>query len=178
MVVEQLAHGGEHLTTSGLASWGKVGARQQPALEALQVQDLLVVQYAHAASLRSEEARDRIFIEPAVVDLAVIRRVLLQQVLVVGHERPGIVAAVVPDQHQTAPGTQDPQELPPRRPVVEPVKGLCGHHDVDARVVERRRLGLAGDGSEARLASEQRNTGLAHLVVGLDGEDVIAVLEE
>src|SRR6266852_5985447 len=174
--VEKFAELGHHGREIGMTFGGSEGAAAQAAGQSLPVEDLVIGQIALRES--AEEAADAVGFGVGVFHVFVIDAKALENIFVGAGERRFLHAAIVPSDHHPAGGLEDAGEFAAGGVGLEPVEGLAGGDEVDAGVVEGGGFGGAFDAGEAVVGGEIFFAGLAHVFVGFDTVDAIAIFEE
>src|SRR5262249_55183285 len=100
-----------------------------------------------------------------------------EEIFVRGRERSIEVAIVISDDNPAA-GLEDAAEFRSCAIWLEPVEGLTCGDEIDAGVTERGRFRGGVDAAESIVRGEVFLSGVAHLGVGLDAVDAIAVLQK
>ena len=185
--VEDLGEAGEHGGVVGVAGGWGVGGGEEAAGEGGEVEGLGggIGAFGHGAG--GEEGCEDVVGDVFVVYGGVVGGEVLEEFFVGDEEGGGGGEAVVPDEGDGA--APPPPPHPPTEAedavefffaagAVEPVEGLAGGDEVDAEVGEGGCFGGGVDGGEAREVAEVLFAGGAHVGVGLDAEDGVAVVEE
>src|SRR2546426_1575858 len=110
---------------------GSIRGRKSPALQAIEVEGLKVIEGRGPEALRRKERSD-IFIDIFMPYLFVVRAVPQKQLLVGPQKWRRIEPALVPDQDDPAFRLQNANEFPARFLLLEPVKGLPGDNEINA----------------------------------------------
>src|SRR4051812_24364163 len=101
-----------------------------------------------------------------------------EQVFVGAQEGGPIREAIVPDEDDPSPRTQDTRELPASRWGVEPVKRLSSGDEIDARIRHRDSFRPSVKTGEIWEAGQSALGGQSHGFVGLDSVDVQSCLQK
>src|SRR5271165_5963501 len=100
------------------------------------------------------------------------------EVFVGAEEWRGVYVAVVPHQNGPALRLQNARELDARLGRMEPVEGLPGNNEVNARIGQGRGFGAAIHHGEAGIGREILLAGKAHLAIGFYADHAVAVVEK
>src|SRR5215475_1450886 len=101
----------EHRLVIRMALFRRIGRRKQPALHPLVIEDLNVFKLFQSEIIGAEEIADHIVVNPPVIDLLVIGRIVFKQLFVSDEKRRRGRDALIPDQSDPAPRPEDAGEL-------------------------------------------------------------------
>jgi hypothetical protein len=167
----------KHGLIVGMSGFGGIGRGAQAAFEALVIEFL-----AHGERARMEfgwrkEGRND-GADVLVTNFLIVGAEIEEKLFVIAQERSTVDAALVPDQNAPAVRFQNASKFMAGGGQSEPMGGLRGGDEVDAGVGKRGGFGGAGNADKVRIVGKQLIAGLAHLSIGLDSVDTIAVFEQ
>src|SRR6266566_5067519 len=171
----QLSHHGSVVRMTFCRS--ERAAAQAPA-KSLPIQNLIIRQVARYKIIRFEEVTNVLDLRIRILHGFVVNAEALQQTLVITCELRFFHTAVVPKDHEPSTRLQYANEFAARRAGLKPMERLSGGHELHAGVGERGGLRGTVHAGEVRVRAQILLAGLAHLLIGLDAENVVAIFEE
>src|SRR5581483_5036964 len=106
------------------------------------------------------------------------RSISQQEFLVRSQRWRRVSAAFIPHQHRPAARFENADELPTCSRLIEPVRRLRCRYEIETVIGKSGGLGFSRHAVEPRISCQVLLSGLAHLGVGLDPVNLVAVLEQ
>lgn len=176
--IEQPPQRRQHGSVLRMPRRRRVGGRQQPALQRLEVQRLRVVEVAFGDEPFAKPPVHLRRIGVALHDRRVVDSKGVQQGLVPVEKRRAAHAPRIPEDRDPAARTQNPPPFRPHALGVEPVKRLRRRHEVHARRGQGRRLRPSAHGPKPRIPRQPFLRRGPHRRIGLDGRHAVARVEK